>query len=64
MAKKTILKALRENQKKLTDLDVNYLMGKIKRDNYKLKRELLRRNVMKIVKDKNLIDPLKHKNLI
>ena len=61
---KTILKALQENQDKLTKLDVNYLMGKIKEKDYKLRRELLRRNVMKIVKNKNLIDPLKHKNLI
>jgi len=60
---KTILQALQENQQKLTDLDVNYLMGRIKEDNYKIKREILRKNVMKIVKDKNLIDPLKHPNL-
>jgi len=61
---KTILQALQENQNKLTKLDVDYLLDKIKEKDYKLKRELLRRNVMKIVKNKNLIDPLKHKNLI
>ena len=61
---KTILQALQENQDKLTNLDVNYLLGKIKEKDYKLRRELLRKNVMKIAKNKNLIDPLKHRNLI
>ena len=57
--KKTILKALKENQKLLTSLDLSFLMGKIEETEYKRKRENLRQNVKKIIKDKNLIDTLK-----
>jgi len=62
--RKTILQALQENQEKLTELDVKYLMGGIKETEYRRKRENLRKNVMKIAKNKGLIDPLKHPNLI
>jgi hypothetical protein len=57
--KKTILQALKENQNKLTQLDVNFLMGKIEEKNYLKKREELRKNVKKIIYDNNLINTLK-----
>jgi len=63
MAKKTILQALRENQDKLTNLDVNFLLGKIKDKDYSKRREKLRLNVKKILKDKNLLDNLKYPHL-
>ena len=59
MAKKTILQALKENQKLLTGLDVAFLMGKVGERVYKRKRESLRLNVKKIIQDNNLIDTLK-----
>jgi len=39
-----------KNQDKLTTLDVNFLMGKIKEKDYKNKRALLRKNVSKIIR--------------
>ena len=56
---KTILGELKRNQKKLTDLDVNFLLGKSSENDYKKKREKLRSNVKKIIQDKSLIDTLK-----
>ena len=57
--KKTILKALKENQKLLTSLDLSFLMGKIEETEYKRKRENLRQNAKKIIEDNNLIDTIK-----
>lgn len=57
--RKTILQALEENQKNLTKLDVNFLLGKYSDDYYFKERTKLRQNVAKIIKDNNLIDTLK-----
>lgn len=58
---KTIHQALVENQKLLTKLDVEFLMGKHSDKFYFKKRAELRHNVAKIIRDNNLIDTLKLK---
>jgi len=60
---RTILQALKENQKLLTNLDVGYLMGKYKEKDYHQRREKLRMNVKKIISDKSLVDELKKHNV-
>jgi hypothetical protein len=49
-----ILKELKMNQNKLTDLDVNYLFGRIKDEDYGIKRNMLKKEVENIIEREKL----------